>query len=258
MDDTSESGKLCVIGAGFGRTSTNSLKLALEILYDAPCYHMKEVAPNGTKHMMYWDKMADGLVDEPNFSEVDFGTKYRCSVDFPASPHWKQQLKAFPDAKVILTDHPKGSEGWYNSCCRTIFNFQPDFPDSPFGVRVALWFGVRGRGFDRMVKKTISRNLFNYNFSKDNAISVYESWIEQVKRECPPEKLLVFKATDGWKPLCEFLEKPIPDTPYPNCNDSESFQARVRFMNRRGWQITSVGVTVVLTTLFIAFQRLKR
>ena len=31
-----------VIGAGFGRTGTNSLKLALETLGFGPCYHMKE------------------------------------------------------------------------------------------------------------------------------------------------------------------------------------------------------------------------
>jgi hypothetical protein len=32
-----------VIGAGFGRTGTESTKLALEMLYGKPCYHMAEV-----------------------------------------------------------------------------------------------------------------------------------------------------------------------------------------------------------------------
>ena len=249
--------QLEVIGAGFGRTGTNSLKLALEILYDSPCYHMKEVAPSGPRHMAFWDKMADGI-DKPDFGEVEFGTKFKCSVDFPSSPHWKQQLLAFPDAKVVLSEHPRGSEGWYKSCCNTIFNFQPDFPGSPFGVRVSLLFGVRGRGFNRMVKKTISRNLFNYDFSKENTIKVYEAWLEQVKSECPEDKLLVFKATDGWEPLCKFLDKPIPDVPYPNCNDSETFQARVRFMNRRGWQITAAISFSVTTALVLAYRALKK
>ncbi len=34
---------LKVIGAGFGRTGTHSLKIALEMLGLAPCYHMVEV-----------------------------------------------------------------------------------------------------------------------------------------------------------------------------------------------------------------------
>ena len=34
---------LKVIGAGFGRTGTHSLKIALEMLGFAPCYHMVEV-----------------------------------------------------------------------------------------------------------------------------------------------------------------------------------------------------------------------
>ena len=34
---------LRIVGAGLGRTGTHSLKLALEQLLDAPCYHMVEV-----------------------------------------------------------------------------------------------------------------------------------------------------------------------------------------------------------------------
>jgi hypothetical protein len=34
---------LRVVGAGLGRTGTHSLKLALEQLLGAPCYHMLEV-----------------------------------------------------------------------------------------------------------------------------------------------------------------------------------------------------------------------
>jgi len=37
---------LSVIGAGFGRTGTLSLKLALEELGFGPCYHMMEVLKN--------------------------------------------------------------------------------------------------------------------------------------------------------------------------------------------------------------------
>lgn len=46
---------------------------------------------------------------------------------------------------------------------------------------------------------------------------------ELVRKVCPPEKLLEFKLGTGWEPLCEFLGKDIPDTPYPNTNDKEMF-----------------------------------
>ena len=34
-------------------------------------------------------------------------------------------------------------------------------------------------------------------------------------QNAPKDKLLVYKLGDGWEPLCKFLEKDIPDKPYP-------------------------------------------
>ena len=42
-----------VIGAGFGRTGTTSLKAALETLGFAPCYHMVEVFAH-PRHAEVW------------------------------------------------------------------------------------------------------------------------------------------------------------------------------------------------------------
>ena len=39
---------------------------------------------------------------------------------------------------------------------------------------------------------------------------------EDVRSNVPSEKLLVFNVKTGWKPLCEFLEVPIPEEPFPN------------------------------------------
>jgi sulfotransferase family protein len=44
---------LKVIGAGFGRTGTLSLKAALEKLGFVPCYHMVEV-PRHPGHGTFW------------------------------------------------------------------------------------------------------------------------------------------------------------------------------------------------------------
>jgi len=42
----------------------------------------------------------------------------------------------------------------------------------------------------------------------------------------PPERLLVFRATDGWGPLCNFLGVPVPPEPYPRTNTREAFLGR--------------------------------
>src|SRR5205814_5528363 len=54
----------------------------------------------------------------------------------------------------------------------------------------------------------------------------FTQWNDEVKRNVPAEKLLVYEVKDGWEPLCKFLNVPVPDVPFPKSNDSESFQKR--------------------------------
>ena len=53
-------------------------------------------------------------------------------------------------------------------------------------------------------------------------------WNDRVKREVPADRLLVWDPRDGWEPLCRFLGKPVPDTPYPRTNSKDDFVNRFR------------------------------
>ncbi|KAF7231915.1 Sulfotransferase oxamniquine resistance protein [Paragonimus skrjabini miyazakii] len=99
------SGPLLVIGAGFGRTGTKSLKTALEIIYGQPCYHMFELLMHHKDHSRKWievDRLVseskDGKIDPRLFYEIFAG--YRCTVDFPSCSYYPQLMQAYPDAKV--------------------------------------------------------------------------------------------------------------------------------------------------------------
>ena len=50
---------------------------------------------------------------------------------------------------------------------------------------------------------------------------------DEVKRTVPPERLLVWSVTEGWGPLCEFLELPVPEEPFPHINDRKEFLNRI-------------------------------
>lgn len=94
---------LQVIGAGWGRTGTDSLKVALETLLGAPCYHMKELmkAQNYRRHVALWQAAADG-------EEVDWNALFKgyvAAVDLPASCMYRELMKRYPDAKVRCTCH---------------------------------------------------------------------------------------------------------------------------------------------------------
>ena len=57
---------------------------------------------------------------------------------------------------------------------------------------------------------------------KDASIDFFDSWVTHVKNTVPSDRLLVFEAKQGWNPLCDFLDLPIPIEPYPHVNDTAS------------------------------------
>ena len=165
---------------------------------------------------------------------------YRASCDCPSSLFWKQQLEQFPNAKVILT--VRDPEKWYQSCCETIFHRLPSGPFSGLGANIVLiQMGVRD-----MLAQVQVRDFFKNDLSRENAIKCYNEHNAKVLAECPKEKLLVFDVREGWGKLCEFLDLPIPDVPFPHVNDSKEFQKHVRHAHMVGYVATAVLVVLPL------------
>jgi hypothetical protein len=78
----------------------------------------------------------------------------------------------------------------------------------------------------RMAKKIVLDATFRDRFEdRDLAISVFEEHNSDVQSSLPPERLLVFEASQGWEPLCRFLGVPVPEEPYPRVNSTEDFRA---------------------------------
>src|SRR5690348_10458482 len=108
-----ENMSLRVIGAGCGRTGTMSLKLALERLLGAPCYHMVEVFAH-PEHVPDWHAAALGNM--PDWNALFAG--YAAAVDWPASAFWPELSAAFPDALVVLS--VRDAQSWWQSAHETI------------------------------------------------------------------------------------------------------------------------------------------
>ncbi len=201
---------LQVIGAGFGRTGTLSLKLALEQLGFVKCYHMFEVFEN-PQHIPLWAAAHRG---EPIDWEALF-EGYRAAVDWPSCNLWREQLAAFPDAKVILSTRDPGS--WYESVMKTIY---------PSSTAAAKSDDPQRRAFGQWAVEIIWERVFDGRMDdREHALAVYEAHVRDVIARVPPEKLLVFQAAEGWAPLCAFLDVPVPDSPYPRTNTTEEFLA---------------------------------
>ena len=206
-----------VIGAGFGRTGTASLKAALEELGYNRCYHMQEVIAN-PKHAARWQAAAEGkTVDWDALLEG-----YQATVDWPGCTFYQALMDRYPDAKVLL--NVRDPEAWYESMTNTVYKMtQLRFPQSLIPRVVP-----RIRGLSKMARVLIWQNTFNDRFAdKAYALKVFNDHTEEVRRAVPAEKLLVYNVKEGWEPLCAFLEVPVPDKPFPRLNDSASFNRRL-------------------------------
>ena len=97
-----------VIGAGFGRTGTTSLKVALEMLGFAKCYHMIEVMKHPDDARVWIDAARGRPVDWDTLF-----TGYQATVDWPGCTFYETLMARYPDAKVILTVRdPSSPDRW--------------------------------------------------------------------------------------------------------------------------------------------------
>jgi hypothetical protein len=74
--------------------------------------------------------------------------------------------------------------------------------------------------------------------------------IESVKADVPPENLLVFNVKEGWDPLCNFLNAPVPNKPFPHLNDRKTFQNLLQlfeWLNKWTPRIVAGSLVVGLT-----------
>ena len=211
---------LKVIGAGFGRTGTLSLKAALERLGFGPCYHMVELLQH-PEHVSYWEAAERG--EKVAWDELFRG--YQAAVDFPAYRQWEVLLNAYPDAKVVLST--RDPEAWWASANATIYRAGNSL-SSRVRLGVQLPFSARARLLLRVFK--LAGGVWQKDFAGEfenraEALRRFKAHEARVRERVPADKLLVYEVKQGWEPLCAFLGVPVPDEPFPRRNDRATFQA---------------------------------
>jgi hypothetical protein len=214
-----------VIGAGFGRTGTTSLKAALERLGFGPSYGLGEVFRN-PEHVGFWK--AAGLAGE-EADWVGFLADYEVAVDWPACSFYEELMEAFPEAPVILTVRDPAE--WYESTRSTIHELRR-LTEGPLPLRVAFAlaepFAPGPAGTVRLADRLVWEGTFGGGFEdRDHAMGVFERHNEAVRRRVPPERLLVFDVREGWAPLCDFLDVEVPDEPFPHLNEAREMRRRL-------------------------------
>ncbi len=195
-----------VIGAGFGRTGTYSLKLALEQLGFGPCHHMEDVLKDPERQVPLWSAAAQGKADWTSIL-AGFGS----AVDWPAAAFWRELADAHPEARVIVTT--RDAERWCDSYLETIHAFLSKADEVP--PHLEPWF--------EMARAVTARSGVSDTTDRADLIASFQANNEAVKNALPPERLLVYEVKDGWEPLCAFLGKPVPDMAFPKTNNRQEY-----------------------------------
>jgi hypothetical protein len=204
---------LAVIGSGFGRTGTMSLKQALEQLGFGPCHHMEEVLGNPAQ-LPYWQTLANG-------GRVDWDTVfagYRSTVDWPSCHFWRELADAYPDAKVVHSVRPEGD--WWRSFSATIGTLITSRQSLPDGHGSAV--------LEMGTQLIVDQTFHAAETDEAAALAAYRQRYDDVRSALPANRLLVFDVAEGWGPLCAFLGVSVPDALFPRANSTDEFWRLVR------------------------------
>lgn len=210
-----------VIGVGFGRTGTMSLKFGLERLGVGPCLHMIDLLRNHELIEPWHDAIVKG---QPwDWERVFDG--FESTIDWPACTFWRELMEAYPDAHLLL--NTREFDGWYRSCRNTIYamrqaalngELEPgsgsEDPPPP-----ELW---------QVIGTVIWERDFQGRFDDvDWMRRMYEQRIETIRATIPPERLIDFdlRQSPGWTPICEALGLDEPAEPFPHVHDTNEFRA---------------------------------
>lgn len=174
-----------ILGVGLSRTGTRSLDAALQQL--------------GYK-TLHWasERLRDifeGRIQFPNFRRYD---DVDAVTDIPAAYFWRELWAAYPHLKFIYTG--RNQDEWYESVAKHYARI----PDTEPPLQTLVYGSTKPTPW-----------LYKKHF-RDH--------LENIVLAVPPERLLMMNIFngDGWEKLCPFLERSIPNTPFPNVTDAPS------------------------------------
>jgi Sulfotransferase domain len=204
------------------RTGTLTQKMALEMLGLGPCYHMVDVLADLDQAAL-WESALDG---EHPWEQIFDG--FHSTVDWPGGYFYRELIDVYPEAKVLLS--VREPEAWERSMRQTVWAVRHGESLIRLLSSAQAHVSPQWQGFLQMIDRLVWEG--NGTFASGHAtpeqlIETMNRHTEEVRRSVPPERLLVWSVAEGWEPLCEFLELPVPEEPFPHINDRTEFLNRI-------------------------------
>ena len=213
-----------VICAGWGRTGTRSLKYALEHINGQPSYHMQNILLN-KKDAKKWHDLI--FINNKKYNWDSIYKGYGACLDFPSCNYYKELMEFYPDAKVILNlrDDESWVKSWNvlnNQILKSFtFRFIAKLPYTSFKLHKDI--------HNEMILG--SRGAFGGAKTDEEKMQKFNDWNQSVIDYVPKDRLLVYKVSEGWDPICKFLNVNISDIPFPYKNKTKNMGHMSRFIN---------------------------
>ena len=267
---------LFIIGAGFPRTGTSSLQIALAKL-GFKCHHMREIFKDQSLYqwnqwynvgkMKYdlkinnniqsfkvkdnWDKCT---IDYDWKKIFDHKETYNGCLDFPSSSFYVELMKYYPNYRVILSVRDNADQ-WYQSMFTTVWQIVIVNRSSWF-FQLLAWITGQNKDFVYHTSFGLLFDGYQKFEDKQHAMKVYDEWIEAVKEYVPKDRLLVFNVKQGWKPLCDFLGKEMIDNePFPRANDKENIKKIANTMKRVQTITDLIAIGAIVGASYLVYKK---
>ncbi|KAH6668991.1 P-loop containing nucleoside triphosphate hydrolase protein [Halenospora varia] len=205
-----------ILNLGLSRTGTTSMKTALEELGLQNVYHLGYE----DEDFAFWLAAIEAKYEGKG---QPFGRKewdhifYNCDAvsDLPVVMFAEELIAAYPEAKVILTI--RSVDSWYYSMIATVCN--PIY--KTLYHRLPAWLDSQEQALCDMSDKC-EKYTWQNDFPKHGKVYFHEH-NSLVRKLVPKENLLEMEMKGGWKPLCAFLDKEVPETEFPRGNGVQAF-----------------------------------
>ncbi|KAF3480430.1 uncharacterized protein GIQ15_05777 [Arthroderma uncinatum] len=161
---------------------------------------------------------------------------YDAVSDEPCCHFVDELLAAYPDSKVILNVRTR--ESWLRSMQNSVLTVLSwrsftilSYLDQDFSA--GYWPLLN------YSTSVLSRGIPAYKAAAAPALlESFDRHYDYVRKVVPKRKLLEFHPSQGWKPLCQFLDLPIPEEEFPNLNEPSSLlQIRKRMYWSRWYHV---------------------
>ena len=198
---------ISLIGAGYGRTGTLSLKSALETLGYNKCHHMIEVIRNPGEPEKWLQAIDAKTVNWERLLEG-----YKATVDWPACHFYQELADYYPKAKVLLSI--RDPLEWFESMSATTLGV----------IRKRMQASNTGQPKNLGTELVVNAAFGGEIDDAEHAIRMFNQHTKEVVDTIDPDRLLTYNVREGWEPLCQFLDKPVPDTAFPRVNSRDEFE----------------------------------